>query len=867
MTQQIIDLGDGPDSNTGDSVYVAFTKTNENFTELYDIIGTTSGNLNANQLTANSIYTVGAIRSGNLNAFADITTTSNVVASGFFYPNGNPVVAASVNFGNITSNLTPNVDATISVGEPGLRFTSGYFSTNLVLAGTEISIVDGVVQVNSSPLNGVSNLTYNSENGNLTISTTSGSDYTVDIGTGRSDDPTFNSLTITTTATANTLVATSVANVAELQINGVGVIDSNGTIVSTALPDSGVSANTYGNASAVPVITVDEKGRVTNLSTAAVAGVSNVAYDTDSGNLTISTSAGSDFVVDIGTGRSDDPTFNSLTITTDANVGELKVNGTTVVDTGAEIVTAQLKDSGVAAGTYGNASAVPVITVDAKGRITVANTTAVAGVSNVTYDNATGNLTVSTSSGTDYVVDLGIGTQDSPTFDTVSAVAVNATTIGNSGATLTGELSTAAQPNVTSVGTLTGLTVSGITNGSTIRAALFGNTGAIFSGALVDAIFVNGSLNGTLGSAGGNSAIVSTLSATGTATVNSLTSNGNIVVSGTEVIHANGYIATTQLQDSGVSSGTYGNASAVPVLTIDSKGRITVANTAAVSGVSNVAYDPDSGNLTISTSSGSDFVVDIGTGRSDEPIFTNLTVTNTTTTNQLVSNTSVTAQNFIGNGGLLTNISGANVSTVPTATTAQYVTNLTSSNVTTALGYTPISNTATYTAISTNVSTLNSTITTANSNMKTYVDSTVSLANTQMGEYITTYYASLSTVNAAIASNLLVATNYTNTSNGAMKVYVDGAISTVNANIVTANNGVVTYVDTQVSTANTNMKSYVDGEITTTQGQIVTANNAVVDYINTQIDSVNSNATTANSEVVTYINTQIDSVNSKCYYC
>ena len=44
---------------------------------------------------------------------------------------------------------------------------------------------------------------------------------------------------------------------------------------------------------------------------------------------------------------------------------------------------------------------------------------------------------------------------------TIIASTVNAGTIGNSGATLTGTLSTAAQTNVTSVGTLSGLTVSG----------------------------------------------------------------------------------------------------------------------------------------------------------------------------------------------------------------------------------------------------------------------------------------------------------------------------------------------------------------------------------------------------------------------
>jgi len=52
-------------------------------------------------------------------------------------------------------------------------------------------------------------------------------------------------------------------------------------------------------------------------------------------------------------------------------------------------------------------------------------------------------------------------TVNTETATTINATTVQAVTIGNTGATLTGTLSTAAQTNVTSVGTLTGLTVSG----------------------------------------------------------------------------------------------------------------------------------------------------------------------------------------------------------------------------------------------------------------------------------------------------------------------------------------------------------------------------------------------------------------------
>lgn len=47
---------------------------------------------------------------------------------------------------------------------------------------------------------------------------------------------------------------------------------SSGTLNVLRLPTSGVSANTYGSASAVPVLTVDTYGRITSASTAAVQG-------------------------------------------------------------------------------------------------------------------------------------------------------------------------------------------------------------------------------------------------------------------------------------------------------------------------------------------------------------------------------------------------------------------------------------------------------------------------------------------------------------------------------------------------------------------------------------------------------------------
>jgi len=99
-----------------------------------------------------------------------------------------------------------------------------------------------------------------------------------------------------------------------------------------------------------------------------------------------------------------------------------------ILDANNDLDIARLKSSGVTAGSYGSAANVPVITIDANGRITAAANTAVAGVSAVDYDTVTGIYKIETSAGTSYPKDLGIGTADSPSF---TGLTVTNTITGN----------------------------------------------------------------------------------------------------------------------------------------------------------------------------------------------------------------------------------------------------------------------------------------------------------------------------------------------------------------------------------------------------------------------------------------------------
>lgn len=88
-------------------------------------------------------------------------------------------------------------------------------------------------------------------------------------------------------------------------------------------------------------------------------------------------------------------------------------NGSAITSLDANSITtgtlneARLPNTAVVANTYGNSSQIPVFTVDATGRLTAANTVAVAGVSNVVYTEANTSLVVSTGDGSSFTVNFG----------------------------------------------------------------------------------------------------------------------------------------------------------------------------------------------------------------------------------------------------------------------------------------------------------------------------------------------------------------------------------------------------------------------------------------------------------------------------
>lgn len=340
-----------------------------------------------------------------------------------------------------------------------------------------------------------------------------------------------NSVDLGTHTTGNYVATVADAGNGNLTISGSG---SETAAVTVDLADSGVTAASYGSGTAVPVLAVDAKGRITSASTATI--------DT---TFTVGADVGDDDVVGGG---------ETLTLS----------GGTGLTSTvSANEVTFALDDTAVSAGTYGSASAVPVITVDAQGRITGVSTQTSSSSFTLAADSGVSNAITGGETLT-FTGDTGISTvvgTNSITID-LDDTAVTAGSYGS--ATAVPTFTVDAQGRLTAAGT------------ASIAASMNiqGDTGT-------DSIAL---LSETLDIAGGTG--IATAASDGTSTI------------------------TVTLSDTAVTSGSYGSTTAIPVLAIDAQGRVTSASTVDVA----AGFTLSDGSTTSAIDNGDTLTVTGGTG-------------------------------------------------------------------------------------------------------------------------------------------------------------------------------------------------------------------------------------------------------------
>ena len=176
-------------------------------------------------------------------------------------------------------------------------------------------------------------------------------------------------------STYSSWVISPVANTIVTLVSGTAgqIYSSGGYAPSLNLITTGVTANTYGGASQIPVITVDAYGRLTSASNVAVQGM-DYAY----ANTVGAASNGWANTVVAGANAWSNTKVSSVTGT----AGQIYSSGGTTP-------TLNLIATTVTATTYGGASQIPVITVDAYGRLTSASNVAVQGM-DYAYANTIG---------------------------------------------------------------------------------------------------------------------------------------------------------------------------------------------------------------------------------------------------------------------------------------------------------------------------------------------------------------------------------------------------------------------------------------------------------------------------------------------
>jgi hypothetical protein len=175
--------------------------------------------------------------------------------------------------------------------------------------------------------------------------------------------------------------------------------------------NSGVVAATYGNASFVPVTTVDVQGHVTSV---VNTSISVSAAQITSGILAVARG---------GTGKDATGLVNGAilignTINTGYDIAPITQTAPIIVTNSQGGIRLSHAASGVVASTYGNAIAIPVVTVDGNGHLTTVTTVPITGVPAATANGqlligntVSGGFDVSTiAQTTPIIVTLGQGT-------------------------------------------------------------------------------------------------------------------------------------------------------------------------------------------------------------------------------------------------------------------------------------------------------------------------------------------------------------------------------------------------------------------------------------------------------------------------
>ena len=204
--------------------------------------------------------------------------------------------------GRFDSDLVPSSDGANALGTTALRWSALFADaatvTNNVSVGGNLSVIGDMDVTGTLTYEDVTNIdsvgVVTARSG-LVVSS-GGANITGGITGDLTGDVTGNADTATTLATSRTL-SISGAGTGSASFNGGANAD-----IALTLANSGVTAGTYGSATAIPAVTVNAKGLITSVSTNTVNTTTNLSVTTTTTTNTIVSSTGNNATIGEATG-------------------------------------------------------------------------------------------------------------------------------------------------------------------------------------------------------------------------------------------------------------------------------------------------------------------------------------------------------------------------------------------------------------------------------------------------------------------------------------------------------------------------------------------------------------------------------------
>jgi hypothetical protein len=464
MAQQNIDFGTFPDDPDADAIRTAFSKVQNNFDELFSTVtagSVTSVNGGAgiavNAPTGNVIVTANLAQvvvstsslsigqGSNGGTSATITTSAQTLVIDI-----NPANVFSGNFSGVSSALA-NLNGTLTTNSNSQpNITSVGTLTSLAVTG---NLTAGNVYANSGTI-GAANLT-----GSLTTAA-QGNITSVGTLTGLGVNGTVTAVAFTANSGLFTGDGGGLSN---LSVSAGSLIVSGSSNVKVEL-NSNVNITVAGVANIVAVTSTGSN----------INGYLTVTGNVTSGNANLGNAVTANYFIGNLYGNAN----TASTVTTNAQPNITSVGTLTSLDVSGNITSGNVyANSGLIKAQYLSGDGSNLTNLSAG--IILVN-----GNSNVSIPTANGNINMSAVGNANVVVITGTGVNVAGTINATGTITGN----------FSGNVITAAQGNITSLGTLTGLTVNGIANLGAV-----GNV-KITGGSSNGYLFTDGAGNLTFGS-------------------------------------------------------------------------------------------------------------------------------------------------------------------------------------------------------------------------------------------------------------------------------------------------------------------------------------------------------------------------------